>query len=148
VRTSSHAFDTKGKHPAGTMEWAKFDAEVLGGNYHNHYPEGPITTVQRTENREYLPILTGVKLPFTSKAALYKNNPLQPTTKALLFGSIPGQKDEPVAWTHQYKKAKVFYTSLGHADDFGNAAFVQLLHNAARWALEMPIQPAPSPRKK
>ncbi|HYT91542.1 MAG TPA: ThuA domain-containing protein, partial [Gemmataceae bacterium] len=147
VRTSSHAFDTKGKHPARTVEWTKFDAEVLGGNYQNHHPDGPITTVRAAAEGELHPILTGVKLPFTSKAALYKNNPLAATAKALLLGSIPDKSPEPVAWTHTYKRAKVFYTSLGHKEDFQTPQVVQLLHNAARWALEMPIQPAPAIRK-
>ncbi len=138
LRTSSHAFDTKGKHPEGTVEWAKFDADVLGGNYHNHYPEGPITTVRAGAGAH--PILTGVKLPFTTKGALYKNEPLA-TAESVLLGSIPDKSPEPVAWTHAYRKARVFYTSLGHKDDFTNPSFVRLFENAARWALEMPIGP-------
>ncbi len=46
LRTASHAFDTKGTAPKqGYEEWTKFDPEVLGGNYHNHYPAGPKLTV-------------------------------------------------------------------------------------------------------
>ena len=37
VRTASHAFHTKGKHPKGHAEWQEFDPEVLGGHYVGHH---------------------------------------------------------------------------------------------------------------
>jgi type 1 glutamine amidotransferase len=56
----------------------------------------------------------------------------------LVIGSIPGRPEEPVAWVHAYgpKQARVFYTSLGHPDDFGQASFRRLLLNGLNWALE------------
>jgi nicotinamidase-related amidase/type 1 glutamine amidotransferase len=148
IRTSSHAFDTKGKAPAGFVEWPKFDPEVLGGHYDNHYKEGPLTLVTAAPGAKDNPILMGVKLPFTSKGALYKTSPLATTATPLLVGSIEAVSQEPVAWTNTYKKARVFYTSLGHPDDFRNPAFVRLLGNAARWALNMPIAAESGPSKK
>lgn len=148
IRTSSHAFDTKGKHPAGHVEWPRFDPEVLGGNYHNHHADGPVTTVTRAGDASDHDILKDVKLPFTSKASLYRTSPLAKTARALLVGTIPGQASEPVAWTNSYKGAKVFYTALGHREDFASPAFVRLMYNAARWALGMPPageQPPQSP---
>ena len=64
-------------------------------------------------------------------------SPLVPQTKPLLIGTIPGESPEPIAWTHEYgpKHARVFYTSLGHPDDFDNAEFRRLLVNAVAWAL-------------
>jgi nicotinamidase-related amidase/type 1 glutamine amidotransferase len=147
LRTSSHAFDVKGKAAAGLVEWPKFDPEVLGGHYDNHYKEGPLTTVTAAPGARDHPILMGVKLPFTSKGALYKTSPLAPTATPLLVGAIEDVSQEPVAWTNTYKKARVFYTSLGHPDDFRNASFVRLLENAARWALNMPIAAEPGPDK-
>jgi nicotinamidase-related amidase/type 1 glutamine amidotransferase len=138
LRTSSHAFDTKGKHPQGHVEWAKFDPEVLGGNYHNHHAEGPTTTAQIAKGAEKHAILAGIKTPFTSKGALYKTSPLAKTATPLLMGSIPGQDPEPIAWTNTYGKSRVFYTSLGHKDDFSNPQFVRLISNAVRWALNVP----------
>jgi hypothetical protein len=41
LRTASHAFDSRGSGPAGHADWPAFDADVLGGNYHNHYGAGP-----------------------------------------------------------------------------------------------------------
>jgi type 1 glutamine amidotransferase len=45
-----------------------------------------------------------------------------------------------VAWTHEYgqKNARVFYTSLGHPDDFKEPAFRKLLLNGIVWALGPP----------
>jgi type 1 glutamine amidotransferase len=41
-----------------------------------------------------------------------------------------------VAWTRQYNKSRVFYTSLGHQDDFQQPHFQSLLTNAVQWALK------------
>ena len=136
LRTASHAFDTRGNAPKGHVEWRDFDPKVLGGNYHGHHGSGPITTVTAARRAENHPILAGVKLPFTSEASLYETSPLSKTTTPLLTGTIPDKKPEPVAWTNTYKKARVFYTSLGCPDDFDNPYFRRLLINAVLWAMD------------
>jgi nicotinamidase-related amidase/type 1 glutamine amidotransferase len=135
LRTASHAFDTKGKHPQGHVEWRDFDPVVLGGNYHGHFGGGKKCEVTPVAEARNHPTLKGVSLPFTSMGSLYKNNPLKPSAIPLLMGKIAGQGPEPVAWTHTYNKSRVFYTSLGYPDDFQNPAFVRLLTNAINWAL-------------
>jgi type 1 glutamine amidotransferase/nicotinamidase-related amidase len=139
LRTACHAFDTKGSTPAGYAEWPKFDPEVLGGNYHNHYGAGPKCTVTVAAGAQGNPILAGVKLPITSNGSLYKVSPLADSTKQLLIGTIPDQEPEPVAWTNHYGKSRIFFTSLGHPDDFKNASFRQLLINAVFWAMNKPV---------
>ncbi len=138
IRTSSHAFALgKGQTlAAGNAEWPQFDAEVIGGNYHNHHGAGPITTVTAAASSVAKhPILRGVTLPFTSKSSLYKNEPLRPGAAALLTGTIPGQAPEPVAWTFKRSDGgRTFYTSLGGPGDFVNASFTQLLRNGIVWA--------------
>jgi hypothetical protein len=69
--------------------------------------------------------------------SLYKVSPLEKGTTPLLTGSIPGQPPEPIAWTHTYgpKRARIFFTSFGHPDDFKNAEFRRLLSNGIAWAL-------------
>ncbi len=153
LRTSSHAFDTRGKAPKGMADWPAFDAEVLGGNYHNHHKVGPVTSIQAAAGADKHPILNGITLPFTSKASLYRTSPLKKGTSPLLIGSIPEQKPEPVAWTNRPEvlqkenaKASIFYTALGHREDFRNPQFVRLLHNAARWLVDMPV-PDGTPKK-
>ena len=139
LRTSSHAFDTRGKHPQGHIEWRKFDPEVLGGNYNGHYGSGPECTVAAAQGAERNPILDGVQVPFMSISSLYKASPLTKSTRMLLIGTIPGQEPEPVAWTNLYGNSRVFYTSLGRLDDFENPQFRRLLINAVFWAMEKPV---------
>jgi type 1 glutamine amidotransferase/nicotinamidase-related amidase len=142
LRTASHAFDARGKGPKDHAEWTKFDPDVLGGNYHGHYGRGPTTTVTSVDGTEKHPILTGVKTPFTSISPLYQVSPLAKSTKTLLIGTIPDKEPEPVVWTNRYKKSRIFYTSLGHVDDFKNPQFRQLLINAVFWAIEKPVPKA------
>jgi nicotinamidase-related amidase/type 1 glutamine amidotransferase len=139
IRTSSHAFDAKGKFPAGHAEWVKFDPEVLGGHYTGHHAAGVVATIEPAADAKQHPILKGIQTPFQSKASLYKTTPLAASATPLLMGSIPNEKPEAVAWVNTYKKAKVFYTSLGRRDDFDNPQFVLLMHNAARWCTGMRV---------
>ena len=37
IRTACHAFDARGKAPAGHAEWTTFDPDVLGGHYTGHH---------------------------------------------------------------------------------------------------------------
>src|SRR5207249_3908195 len=81
------------------------------------------------------PILKGVAPEFVTAGSLYKTKPLEPNTTLLLIGTVEGQEPEPMAWTHEYKGARVFYTSLGHPKDFENPSFHNLLVNAVFWCL-------------
>ena len=139
LRTASHALDTRGKAPEGYAEWLKFDPEILGGNYHGHHGSGPKCTVTAAGGAVGHPIMAGVKLPLLSNGSLYEVRPLVESTKRLLVGTIPDKEPEPVAWTNQYKQSRIFYTSLGHPDDFQNAPFRRMLINAVFWAMNKPI---------
>ena len=148
IRTASHAFHTRGRHPKGHAEWKGFDPEVLGGNYHGHHGhkhETEVTLARAANGREGHPILAGVR-PFTSPSWLYKVRPLAGSTTALLVGTIPDAEPEPVAWTNIYRKARVFYTSLGHRGDFEKPDFVRLLTNAVFWAMKRPV-PGAQPKR-
>src|SRR5262249_35054298 len=79
IRTSSHAFDPKGKAPKGFAEWPEFDAQVIGGSYGNHHKVGPITKVSVAPGADKHAILTGITTPFTSPASLYRTSPLKDT---------------------------------------------------------------------
>jgi type 1 glutamine amidotransferase len=80
-----------------------------------------------------------VQLPFTSIGSLYEVRPLAKSAKPLLFGTIPDKELEPVAWTNRYGKSRIFYTSLGHRDDFKNEHFRRFLVNAVFWAMSKPL---------
>lgn len=139
LRTASHAFDTRGNAPAGYSEWRDLDPTVFGGNYHGHHGSGPICAITPADAAKRHPILAGVELPFTSKGSLYEVRPLGKRTKPLLIGAIPGREPEPVAWTNKYGKSRVFYTSLGHPNDFKNEHFRRFLINAVFWAMKKPV---------
>jgi type 1 glutamine amidotransferase len=44
------------------------------------------------------------------------------------------EHEEPVAWTRMHRGGRVFYTSLGHQQDFREVDFLRLLANAVFWA--------------
>jgi type 1 glutamine amidotransferase/nicotinamidase-related amidase len=135
IRTASHAFDARGKGAEGTEQWPTFDPEVLGGNYTGHHGKTAEVQVTFAGGAENHPILKEVSLPITSKGSLYKTRPLKSSATALLTGVIPGADPEPVVWTNTHGKSRIFYTSLGHEDDFKNESFVRLLSNAVEWCL-------------
>jgi type 1 glutamine amidotransferase len=121
VRTASHAIQT----------WLELDREVLNGNYHSHYGEGPPTQISIAAGTEGHPILAGFA-PYRSAGSLYKNSPLPSGNEVLLIGTIPDHS-EPIAWTHMHKGGRIFYTALGHPQDFAEASFRRLLVNALFW---------------
>jgi nicotinamidase-related amidase/type 1 glutamine amidotransferase len=147
IRTSSHAFAKRGrendeirKNPELDV-WVEFDPEVLGGHYTGHHGNGPKTTITKAVQAGGHPILDGVDTSaWLGHGSLYQASPLAKAAEPLLWGTIPGKDPEPVAWTHVYgpEKARIFYTSLGHPDDFGEASFRTLLVNAMQWALKKP----------
>ncbi|MBI3839262.1 MAG: alpha/beta hydrolase fold domain-containing protein [Planctomycetia bacterium] len=121
VRTASHAIQT----------WLDLDKEVLGGNYHNHYGAGPETDIKIVDSAKSHPILAGVK-PFRSAGSLYKNEGHAIDIDVLMTGAIP-EHTEPIAWTRIYKGGRIFYTSLGHPQDFNEESFRRMLVNALFW---------------
>jgi len=129
VRTASHAFEN----------WKEWDHDVLGGNYQNHHGNKISGTARVIPDAAGHPILAGVSGEFPLGGSLYRNAPLPEGSTPLLTGTISGKPAEPIAWTHTYKNSRVFYTSLGHPDDFANPAFQRLLVNAIYWGLNQPV---------
>lgn len=135
IRTASHAFALgKGqKLSEGGADWPEWDADVIGDTYASHHGKGPLATI--TAVKPAHPILRGLTLPFTSESSLYKSSPLRAGAEALLMGTIPGQKPEPVAWTFIRRDGgRTFHTSLGGPSDFKDPQFNQLLRNGIVWA--------------
>jgi type 1 glutamine amidotransferase len=154
IRTASHAFDRD--PPPGHGRWATFDPEVLGGHYHGHHgnkpPDGPKSFVKPITTMLNHPILTGVPSDeIRVSSHLYKVRPLEKTATALMVGRVEGRPGtEPVAWTNIYKGGRIFYTSLGHPDEFAMPFFRRLLLNGILWALERQVprrQTSSAPRK-
>lgn len=151
VRTASHAFHIRNKPaPEGLADWPTLDADVWGGNYSNHYGNGPTTKVSTAKGAGDHSILKGVDVDsMTSLGSLYVVRPLGEKTTPILMGAIPDKEPEPIAWTNvRANGGKSFYTSLGHIGNFDQPAFRQFLANAVYWAagLETPA-PMPDPAK-
>lgn len=136
VRTASHAFGAKGNLPGELVAWNELDKEVFGGDYQGHFENGSRITIGMLEH----PILAGIDArEWKSSGSLYKNPAIDKSCTVLLTGERLGDKKDPqpVAWIREVgdKKAKVFYTSLGHQDDFQQPQFQRLLINAVKWAV-------------
>ena len=121
VRTASHAIQS----------WLDLDKEVLGGNYQGHYGAGSETEIKIVEHAKNHPVLAGVQ-PFRSAGSLYKNAGLAGDNEILMTGANP-EATEPITWTRSYKGARIFYTALGHPQDFTEESFRRLLVNALFW---------------
>ena len=65
--------------------------------------------------------------------SLYRNTPIADDTTLLLTGTS-SDATEPVAWTRLHKGGRVFYTSLGHQQDFEEGNFLRLVSNGVLWA--------------
>lgn len=130
IRTASHGFQS----------WLEMDGLVFGGNYKGHYGVLPGYAVEVTAAGKDHPILKGVG-PLKGVGSLYKNPDLPAGVTVLLRGSIPDHT-EPVAWVREADGRRVFYTSLGHQDDFKNPEFVKLLVNALAWTTKTELKPA------
>ena len=57
-----------------------------------------------------------------SHGSLYRNTPIADDATLLLTGTTD-EATEPVAWTRMNAGGRVFYTSLGHQEDFRDGRF-------------------------
>jgi len=144
IRTASHGFAAK-PPDAQHASWDSFDRDVFGEKYEGHFgsskAKNPPVAVSPAEGASGHPILAGwPKEDVKFSSTLYKSHELATTTTVLLYGAIDTpQGREPVAWTNTYKGGRIFYTSLGSADDFADPAYRRMLRNAVLWALERAI---------
>ena len=119
---------------------------MLGGHYTGHHGNKPGSTARSLVWIEPSAIDNPIVRGFPSgeqvvSSWLYKVSPVASSTTVLLRGKVEGkQPDEAVAWTNiTSQKNHVFYTSLGHPDEFEMPAFRQLLTNGIFWAMEKPV---------
>ena len=136
LRTSSHAFKFRSDERWGSWN-EDFGRDILGTSWIAHHGHSSTTKVHRVGGGDH-PILDGVPESFESRSWLYIVDS-ETTKNVLLMGDpvdpeidpVPG----PVAWTRTGVR-RVFYSSLGHPDDFSLTAFRRLLVNAAGWCVE------------
>jgi type 1 glutamine amidotransferase len=138
LRTANHGFSVRDTVADGYEDWWGFVPEILGCENRGYEPEELGTDVKLVDAQVTHPILKGIDptLPWRSNGQVYKVAPLIDTTATVLLTGSTGNVTEPFAWTRKTADGSpVFYTALGYPDDFQNAQFIQLLHNAISWTL-------------
>ena len=143
LRTSTHAF----QYPEGSPHIALndgFGRDVFGQKWITHHGNKSSTSVSINQAHATHVILRGVT-PFPARSWLYHVLPLNGPATILLEGdSINSQQTakadqypphQPVAWTRDYKGARVFFTTLGHPADFEQPSMRRLVVNGILWAL-------------
>ena len=129
--------------PDGHVIWQAFDQEVLGCHYHGYDSRSRRTgcDVWVVEGAEDHPILNDIDPKgFHSASWIYHLNPLAKSTTLLMQGRwAKDAPAEPIAFVNTYRGARVFYTSLGHPDDFKISQFNRMMVNAIRWALNRSV---------
>ena len=135
-RTASHAFslsfDGTKESPEGYEQWKTFNAEILGESYHNHGPNDAGTDVTFTPAAVGHPIFAGLDCrPYHSAGSLYFTSPVDEDAEIFQYGSFPGHAPEPLTWLRVNPYGgKVFYTGLGHWEDFSDSRFEKMVANA------------------
>jgi type 1 glutamine amidotransferase len=144
LRTSSHAFN----YPKGDKleAWNGWAAEAFGAppgwgaDGHTHFGHNASTDVTLAIGKH--PILEGIGGPFHVRSWLYRVAPKWPPADAtvLLMGKAvnPNKpaEENPVAWTWKNRHGgRVFFTTLGHPEDFAVEPVQRLLVNAIHWCL-------------
>lgn len=145
-RTTSHSFN----YPKGDAleAWNRWAADAFGAppgwgaDGHTHYGHQASTDVAVAPAAKGHPILKGVPPGFHVRSWLYRIGPKWPPQDAtpLLMGTAvqpnkPATPD-PVAWTWQNKYGgRVFFTTLGHPEDFSVEAVQRLTVNGVFWTL-------------
>lgn len=158
-RTATHAFFYEKDTTLAPFN-EKWPAEVFGQQWithHGHFDDGkfPVTDITIIPGKEKNPIVNGFE-PFEAYSWLYHVDggewKLQGDSEPILMGhstksqhEIDGNLDKfpldnPVAWTKSYtgtsgKKARVFFTTLGHPYDFKLPEVRRIAMNGIFWAL-------------
>lgn len=139
IRTANHAFSVmEGAIPEGYQDWWDFVPEILGSENRGYGPSQAGTKVDIFPGSENHFILKELgPFPWHSEGNVYYVSPLLDKHAEVLLTGEAGGKTEPVAWTRQAGKSRVFYTSLGYPKDFDIPQFRQMLSNGILWALDL-----------
>lgn len=143
LRTSTHSF----AFPIGdeyNQYNNNFGTMLFGTPWRYHHGHSSSTSVSIINEKSEHPILKGVEKEFKVRSWLYHVLPLPDSCVPLLMGKAVNSEitdptlftDNPVAWTNTYNGGKIFYTSMGHPEDFECPSFCNLVMNGILWAGE------------
>lgn len=135
IRTANHGMTVRGKVEDGYAHWPEFVADILGCENRGYGSIKDGIKVSLAPGAAGHPILKGVPEKWFSNSNVYHVGPLlDPKATILVNGQVP-KGIEPLAWTRMAGKSRVFYTSLGHPNDFKDSQYLTLLANGITWAL-------------
>lgn len=141
IRTANHAFSVRDAEiPEGFTDWWDFVPEVLGSNNKGYGPVDPGTDIYIESTSANHPILQGIDETFWhSTGNVYiVDNTLDEKATVLLRGRVEeAGLDEPVVWVWEnVYGGKVFYSSVGHPEDFNNKDNIKILNQAIAWLIQ------------
>jgi hypothetical protein len=160
VRNATHPFryDRHKDSPYAKYDWKSTDPEggwgrsVLGETWVSHYAKNLVEST-RCDAAGAHPILRGVRDHFWLPDDVYGVSTLNGDCAPILLGQPlvgwkpddpphPGKKPIPIAWTKSYtgasgKTARIFTTTMGHAEAWKIDDFRRMFVNACYWSLGM-----------
>ncbi|MBI3666817.1 MAG: ThuA domain-containing protein [Acidobacteria bacterium] len=136
--------------------WAEY-ARMVGGSW----VEGPAKTGHgrrhlfqvRTVDQDH-PIMQGLPAGSDQNDELYHRLAMRPEAHVLAVAfdatEIEGTgKDEPILWTVEYGRGRVFHTTLGHdVEAMSSPGFGATLGRGAEWAATGRVETPPPPERK
>jgi hypothetical protein len=168
LRTSTHPFNFRKRTDSPYAKYSSPSKDPAGGygrlvmgetwvrHWGAHQKESTRGVI--APGMEKHPILRGVR-DIWGESDVYEITTLSGDSKPLVMGQVlagmkpdsppnPDKKMMPVAWVKTYtgdrgKAARIFMTTMGHAEDFKNEGFRRLVVNGCYWAvgLEKRISP-------
>jgi type 1 glutamine amidotransferase len=169
LRTATHAFQLPENSTYARYSWqsktwdAGFGRQVLGETWVSHHGNHGVESTRGViaPGMQDHPILRGIKDgDIYGPTDVYTVTiPLPGDSQPLVLGQVlqgmdpkdkpvAGAKNDPmmpIAWTKSYasasgKKARIFTTTMGAAQDFNSAGLRRLLVNACYWAVGLEAQ--------
>jgi len=137
IRTANHAFSVSGKVEDGFEDWPAFVADFLGCQNRGYGPDELGFDVTLVPEAASHPIVKDLQIKqWHSKGGIYKVAPLLDKEATVLLMGKVNDSVEPIAWTRNAGKSRVFYISIGYPDDFQTQHFITLLTSGIKWALD------------
>jgi len=137
IRTANHAFSVMGKVEDGFEDWPAFVADILGCQNRGYGPQEPGYDVTLVPEAASHPIVKDLQMKqWHSNGSIYKVAPLLDKEANVLLTGKVNDLVEPIAWTRNAGKSRVFYISMGYPDDFKTPQFTMLLVGGIKWALD------------
>lgn len=137
-KTTSLAFPIQ---PQWFLKW-------FGGAFQGASDKRGMKICALPEN-DHHPIVRDLEVKsFKSSDNLIFPGPLSKDSRILLMGKASNSHAVPVAWTRERPNGqRLFYTSLGKAEEFETDYFMNLIKNAVLWCLDKSIK-TPPPKKE